>query len=231
MTDNQLELYNLSQIIDAPVDKEDSTRLEAKERGKAHKKRCKKIRQRMTMKGAEYETVHQQEQQQFSNNNGNNKKTMAQMRKNSNTETATTSNGDNKIDIKSNVVTKSIGDNVKIGGGDFNRSGIKCSNNTKRNIINKNGGGDGQNKRILNRNVNTLSGITEQASQGLSPSTLSQLDRNLNELCRMLNKSSSSSSGSDEEDDLRQFRYANGFAVLGKLLLIGQSEHNQISVK
>lgn len=161
MTNDQIELYNLSQIIDAPIDKEDPKKLAARDRGKAHKKRCKKIRQRMSMKGAEYETC--------------------QYKKTSSTTTITTTYNNGRTTI------------------------------------------DCQNKRILNRNVNTISGISEQASQGLSPATLSQLDRNLNELCRMLSKNS--------EDDLRQFQLANGFAVLGKLLMIGQTEHNQISVK
>lgn len=144
ITNDQIESYNLGQIIDAP-DREDPKEVAAKERGKSYKKRCKKIRQRMSIKGAEYETG-------------------------------------------------------------FKKQIIDCPN-----------------QRMLNRNVNTISSITNQASQGLSPSTCSQLDRILNELCRLLSKQS--------EDDLRTFQNVNGFTVLAKLLNLAQGEHNQLSSK
>ncbi|XP_076350517.1 SCAPER domain-containing protein short spindle 3 isoform X1 [Tachypleus tridentatus] len=51
----EVESYNLKHIIDAPADKMDPQLALDKERQKALKKRCKKLRQRMTFRGTEYE--------------------------------------------------------------------------------------------------------------------------------------------------------------------------------
>lgn len=149
LTTEQIETYNLKQIVDAPVDKEDPKETAAKERGKAYKKRCKKIRQRMSIKSAEYELAYK-----------------------------------------------------------------------KQTII------DCPNKRILTRNVNTIGTITNQATNGWSSATSGQLDRLLNELCRLLSKVNSNS-----EEDLRAFQSVNGFGVLGKLVQLAQSEHSPIGCK
>ena len=46
--------YNLKHIIDAPEGEVDSNSIEAKERGKAVKKRAKKLKSKMAAKGADY---------------------------------------------------------------------------------------------------------------------------------------------------------------------------------
>nr|CAH7744105.1 unnamed protein product [Callosobruchus chinensis] len=142
---NDIEKYNLTQIVEAPVGKEDPKVMAAKERIKAHRKRCKKIRQRMVTKGAEYETTY------------------------------------------------------------------------KPNIV------DGSNKRSLNRSINTIGSITNQAVQGLSPATNGQLDRILNELNRLLSKGA--------KNDFVAFQSVGGFSVLGKLLMLAQDGNTSISTK
>ncbi|CAL1299756.1 unnamed protein product [Larinioides sclopetarius] len=52
----ELELYNLKHIVDAPTDQLDPNIALDKERQKALKKRCKKLRQRMCNRGQEYES-------------------------------------------------------------------------------------------------------------------------------------------------------------------------------
>lgn len=82
---------------------------------------------------------------------------------------------------------------------------------------------DGSNKRMINRNVNTISSITNQAMQGWSTSTSMQLDRILNELSRLFAKGN--------KDDFVAFQVAGGFTIMGKLLLLAQDPNCPASVK
>lgn len=145
LTGKELEQYNLKQIVDAPVGKEDPKDTAAKERGKAYKKRCKKIRQRMSVKGAEYEVSYK----------------------------------------PANI--------------------------------------DSTNKRSINRNVNTIGSITNQAMQGWSTSTSTQLDRILNEMSRLFVKG--------HKEDFTAFQVAGGFSILGKLLTLAQDASCPASIK
>ncbi|KAK4884396.1 hypothetical protein RN001_000667 [Aquatica leii] len=145
LSSKELEQFNLKQIVDAPIDKEDPKDTAAKERGKAYKKRCKKLRQRMLVKGAEYESQY---------------KPLL----------------------------------------------IECAN-----------------KRSLNKNVHSITNITNQAIQGWSPTTSSQLDRILNELNRLLSKGG--------KDDLLAFQVVGGFSGLAKLLNMSHDEHSPIPTK
>lgn len=53
----ELESYNLKHIVDAPADRLDPEIMVDKERQKAQKKRCKKLRQKMSARGKLYEKV------------------------------------------------------------------------------------------------------------------------------------------------------------------------------
>ncbi|XP_044735504.1 S phase cyclin A-associated protein in the endoplasmic reticulum [Chrysoperla carnea] len=55
---DQLEQYELAHIVDAPVDENHPKLVAARERSKILRKRCKKIRQRMTSKGAIFESEY-----------------------------------------------------------------------------------------------------------------------------------------------------------------------------
>lgn len=145
LSGEDLDKYNLKKIVDAPVGKEDPKDAAAKERGKAHRKRCKKIRQRMSAKGAEFEV-------------------------------------------------------------NFKPSNIEYSN-----------------KRSLNRNVNTIGTIANQALQGWSGAMSSQLDRILNEMNRMFVKG--------VKDDFVAFQAVGGFSILGKLLMVGLDPNCPVNPK
>lgn len=82
---------------------------------------------------------------------------------------------------------------------------------------------DSANKRSINRNVNTISSITNQATQGWSASTGTQLDRILNEMSRLFVKGN--------KDDIAAFQIAGGFAILGKLLTLAQDSNCPASIK
>lgn len=56
MTKEEIESFNLKHIVDAPANSNHPKIVTEKERQKSLKKRCKKLRNRMVMRGAEYET-------------------------------------------------------------------------------------------------------------------------------------------------------------------------------
>ncbi|XP_025077165.1 LOW QUALITY PROTEIN: S phase cyclin A-associated protein in the endoplasmic reticulum-like [Pomacea canaliculata] len=63
MSKNEIESFNLKHIVDAPDNSNHPKIVTEKERQKSLKKRCKKIRQRMMSRGAEYETSLSNKQQ------------------------------------------------------------------------------------------------------------------------------------------------------------------------
>ncbi|CAH1796803.1 unnamed protein product [Owenia fusiformis] len=66
---SDIERFNLKNIIDAPQDKPDPQVVLEKERQKALKKRCKKLRQRMTLRGQEFENSVQAKKQTMETEN------------------------------------------------------------------------------------------------------------------------------------------------------------------
>ncbi|XP_074649946.1 S phase cyclin A-associated protein in the endoplasmic reticulum-like isoform X2 [Tubulanus polymorphus] len=55
LSKQDIESFNLKNITNAPLDRPDPKAVSDRERQKAQKKRCKKLRQRMTQRGQEYE--------------------------------------------------------------------------------------------------------------------------------------------------------------------------------